>query len=104
MRGQDEEFVDEEYVEDPSQCFVDWNSLLTYDTHVNDKDLIEISFLSYGQKVEQKVDNHVFDESPMSKISQWGLEKINYVNFLRIKCFLSNFLRKNLDVGFKIFL
>jgi hypothetical protein len=42
-------------------------------------------------EVEQKVDNHVFDESPKSEISQWGLEKINYVDFLGIEFFLSNF-------------
>jgi hypothetical protein len=28
------------------------------------------------------VDNHVFNKSPNSEISQWGLQKINYVDFL----------------------
>jgi hypothetical protein len=42
----------------------------------------------------------VFDETPKSEISQWGLEKINYVDFLRIENFLSNFPKQNLDVGF----
>jgi hypothetical protein len=35
-------FVDEEDIQDPSQCFVDWNSPSTYDTHVDDEDLIEV--------------------------------------------------------------
>jgi hypothetical protein len=38
----DEEFQDEEDVEDSSQCFVNWNSPPTYDTYVDDKDLIEV--------------------------------------------------------------
>jgi hypothetical protein len=42
----------------------------------------------------------VFDKNPKSKISQWGLEKINYVDFLRIENFLSIFPKQNLDVGF----
>jgi hypothetical protein len=69
QRGWDEEFQHKENVEDPSQCFVDWNSPPTYDTDVNDEGLIEVSFLSYGQEVEQKVDNHVFNESPKRNIS-----------------------------------
>jgi hypothetical protein len=44
----------------------------------------------------------VFDESPKSEISQWGLEKINYANFLGIENFLSTFPKQNLDVGFGI--
>jgi hypothetical protein len=47
QHGHDEEVVGEEFlhekdVEDPSQCFVDWNSPPTYDTYVNDEDLIEV--------------------------------------------------------------
>jgi hypothetical protein len=42
----------------------------------------------------------VFDESPKSEISQWGLEKINYVDFLGIENFLSIFPKQNLDIGF----
>jgi hypothetical protein len=42
---------------------------------VNDEDLIEVNFyflfiFLYGQDVEQKVDNHVFNESSKSGISQ----------------------------------
>jgi hypothetical protein len=37
------------------QYFVNWNSPPTYDTYTNAKDLIEVSFLLYGQEVEQKV-------------------------------------------------
>jgi len=73
----------------------------TYDTiYINDEDLIEVSFLSYGQEVEQKVDKHAFDESPKSEIFQWGLEKINYVDSLGIENFQSNFSKQYLDVGF----
>jgi hypothetical protein len=45
QRGQDEEFQHEEDVEDPFQCFVYWNSLPTYDTYINDEDLIEVSWV-----------------------------------------------------------
>jgi hypothetical protein len=40
----------------------------------------------------------VFEESSKSEISQWGLEKVNYVDFLGIGTFLSTFLKQNLDV------
>jgi hypothetical protein len=52
---QEDEFVDEEFkhgdvhddvehedVENPSQGFVDWDSTLTYDTDINDEDLVEV--------------------------------------------------------------
>jgi hypothetical protein len=38
----DEEFQYEEDVEHSPKCFVDWNSLPTYDTYVDDEDLIEV--------------------------------------------------------------
>jgi hypothetical protein len=71
--GQDEEFVDEEFqenkfideefkhrdvhedVEDPSQGFVDWDSLPTYDIDINDEDLVG-DYLSYDQEKESVVD------------------------------------------------
>jgi hypothetical protein len=88
--GRDEGFQHEEDIEDHSQCFVDWKSLPTYDTYINDEDLIEVIFLSYGQEVEQKVDNHVFNESLKSEISQWGLLKVTYVDLLGIKLLRTN--------------
>jgi hypothetical protein len=102
QRDLDEVFQHEEGVEDHSQCFVDWNSPLTYDTYINDEELIEVRFLSYAQEVEQKVDNHVFNKSPKREISQWGLLKVNYVDFLGIENFLSNFPKENLDVCFSM--
>jgi hypothetical protein len=45
----------------------------------------------------------VLDKSPMSEISQWGLKKINYVDFLEIETFLSTFPTQNLDVGVRLF-
>jgi hypothetical protein len=75
QRGRDKEFQHEEDVDDHPQCFIDWNSPPTYDIYINDEDLIKVSFLSYGQEVEQKVDNHVFNESVNSEISQWCLLK-----------------------------
>jgi hypothetical protein len=39
----------------------------------------------------------------MSEIFQWGLEKINYVNFLGIETFLSTFTKQNLDIGVGMF-
>jgi len=42
-----------------------WNSPPIYDIDVNDKDLVEVSSLSYDQEVDQNWDIHnVFDESP----------------------------------------
>jgi hypothetical protein len=46
---EENEFVDEEFqheveVEDPFQCFVDWNFSPVYDTDVND---VEVSSLLY---------------------------------------------------------
>jgi hypothetical protein len=41
----------------------------------------------------------VFEESPQSEISQWGLEKINYIDFLGVGTFLSMFPKQNIDVG-----
>jgi hypothetical protein len=78
QRGRDEEFVDEEFqedefvddefkdgdvhddiehedVEDPSQGFVDWDSPPTYDTDINDEDLVGDS-LSYDQEKGSVVD------------------------------------------------
>jgi hypothetical protein len=68
QRGWDEAFIDEEFqleefVKDHFQCFVDWNSLPTYDTYINDENLIEVSFLSYGQDAKLKVDNYVFNQA-----------------------------------------
>jgi hypothetical protein len=57
---------------------------VSYDTYINNEDHIEINFLSYAQEVEQKVDNHVFNESPKTEISQWNLLNVNYVDFLGI--------------------
>jgi hypothetical protein len=41
----------------------------------------------------------VFEESLKSEISQWGLEKINCIDFLGIETFLSTFPKQNLDIG-----
>jgi hypothetical protein len=41
----------------------------------------------------------VFEKIPKSEISQWGLEKINYVDFLGIETFLLTFPKQNPDVG-----
>jgi hypothetical protein len=71
---------------------MDWNSLPTYDTYVDDEDFIVVSSLSYDKEVENNSVNNVFDESSKSEISQWSLDKINYVDFLGIENFLSNFL------------
>lgn len=60
---QEDEFVDEEFqhgdvhkdVDEPSQGFMDWDSLPTYDTEVVDEDLAEGS-LSYNHEEESGVD------------------------------------------------
>jgi hypothetical protein len=45
----------------------------------------------------------VLEESSKTEVSQWGLEKINYVDFLGVKNFLSSFPDQNLDVRGKLF-
>jgi hypothetical protein len=45
----EEEFQHKEDVEEPFQEFIGWDSLLIYDTGVNDKDLVGSS-LSYDQE------------------------------------------------------
>jgi hypothetical protein len=47
--------VEHEDVEDPSQGFVDWDSLPTYDIDINDEDLVGGS-LSFDQEKESKVE------------------------------------------------
>ena len=42
MKFVDEEVQHEEDVENSSQCFVDWNSPPTYDTYIDDEDLIMV--------------------------------------------------------------
>jgi hypothetical protein len=44
----------------------------------------------------------VFNERPKSEISQWGLQKINNIDFLGIENFLSNFPKENLDDCFNM--
>jgi hypothetical protein len=46
--------------------------------------------------------SHVFNESLKNEISQWGLQKINYVDFLGIENFLSNFSKENLNICFSM--
>jgi len=58
--------------------------------------------LSYGQEVEQMVDNHMFKESLESEISQWGLLKVNCVDSLGIENFMLNFPKENLDICFSM--
>jgi hypothetical protein len=107
QRGQDEEFVDEEfqheeYFEDPCQCFVDWNSPPIYDIYLDEDDLLkEVSFVVDAIKfIEENNDYHVFDETPHNKGFQLSNEEISYVDFIGIKNFLSNSHSNKLDVGF----
>jgi hypothetical protein len=94
QRGRDDEFVDEEDVEDPSQCVIYWNSLPTYDTYINDENLIEVSFLLYGQEVEQKVDNHVFNESLKIEYLNGVFRKLIILISLGLKIFCQTYLKK----------
>lgn len=48
-----EEFEQWEKVKDPFQCFVYQNSPPTYETDVDDEDLVKIISLSYDHEVEQ---------------------------------------------------
>jgi hypothetical protein len=57
-------------------------------------------FLDTIKIVEENNVHSVFVESPKSEISQWSLEKINYVDSLRIENLLPNFPKQNLDARF----
>jgi hypothetical protein len=66
--------------------------------------LEEVNLFLYTIKIVEENDVHrVFDKSSKSEISQWDLEKINYVDFLGIGNFLSTFPKQNLDIGFSVF-
>ena len=80
---------------------VDWACPPIYDIYP-DKDglLKEVNLVLDTINIIKGNDVHlVFEESPKSEISQWGLEKINYVDFLGVETFLSTFPKQNLDVG-----
>ena len=75
------------------------------DIYPDEEDLLEEVnlFLDTINIVEENDVHSVFDESPKSEIFQWGLEKINYVDFLiGIENFLSTFPKPNFDVSFGI--
>jgi hypothetical protein len=88
-------FVDEEFQhEDSSQCFVDWNFPPTYDTYVDDEDLIEVE------------ENFIFKEKeivyPFWEIympHEW--EKINKY---RVKIEVSQYDMKSFKLLFPIML
>jgi hypothetical protein len=80
---------------------VDWASPPIYDIYPDEDGLLEEVNLVLDtiNIVEGNNTYLVFEESPKSEKSQWGLEKINYVDFLRVETFLSTFPEQNLDVG-----
>jgi hypothetical protein len=81
--------------------FVDLASPPIYDIYPNENGLLEeVNLVLDIINIIEGNDVHlVFEESPKSEISQWSLEKINYVDFLGIKTFLSTFPKQNLNVG-----
>jgi hypothetical protein len=80
---------------------VDRASPPIYDIYPDEEDLLEEVNLVLDtiNIVEGNDADLVFEESPKSEISQWGLEKINYVDFLGIKTFLSTLPKQKLDIG-----
>jgi hypothetical protein len=80
---------------------VDWASPPVYDIYLDEGRLLEeVNLVLDTINIVEGNDVHlVFEESSKSEISQWGLEKINYVDFLGIETFLSTFPKQNLDVG-----
>jgi hypothetical protein len=80
---------------------VDWASPPVYDIYLDEGRLLEeVNLVLDTINIVEGNDVHlVFKESSKSEISQWGLEKINYVDFLGIETFLSTFPKQNLDVG-----
>jgi hypothetical protein len=81
---------------------VDLVSPPIYDIYPDEEDLLEEVnlFIDTIKIVEDNDIYHVFDKSSKSKISQWGIEKINCFDFLGIEIFLSSFPEQNLDIGF----
>jgi hypothetical protein len=79
---------------------VDWASPPIYDIYSDEDDLLEeVNLVLDTINIVEGNDVHlVFEESPKSEISQWDLEKINYVDFLGIETFLSTFLNKILTL------
>jgi hypothetical protein len=80
---------------------IDWASPPIYDIYPDEEELLEEVnlFLDTINIVKGNAVRLVFEEIPKSEISQWGLKKINYVDFLEIETFLTTFPKQNLDVG-----
>jgi hypothetical protein len=80
---------------------VDWASPPIYDIYPDEGGLLEeINLVLDTINIVEGNDVHlVFEESPKSEISQWSLEKINYIDFLGVETFLSTFPKQNLNVG-----
>jgi hypothetical protein len=80
---------------------VDWASPPIYDIYPDEKGLLEeVNLVLDTISIVEGNDAHlVFEESPKSEISQWGLEKINYLDFLGVETFLPTFPKQNLDIG-----
>ena len=80
---------------------VDWASPPIYDIYPDENGLLEeVNLVLDTINIVEGNDVHLaFEESPTSEISQWGIEKINYVDFLGVETFLSTFPKQNLDVG-----
>lgn len=93
--------VEDELVEGDS--LVDWSSPLIYDIYPNEEDLVEEGSVPVDTiKIVQENDTHyAFDESPNGEVPQWGLEKINYVDFLGVEIFFSTFPNQNLFFFYK---
>ena len=80
---------------------VDLTSPPIYDIYPNEEGLLdEVNLVFDTINIIEGNDVHlVFEESPKSELSQWGREKINYVDFFGVETFLSTFPKQNLDVG-----
>jgi len=92
--------VEDEIIEE--YFSVDWVSPPIYDIYLDEENLLdEVNlFIDTITIVEDNDVHSLFDEKSKSEISQWGLEKINYVDFLGIGNFPTNFPKTNLDVSF----
>jgi hypothetical protein len=80
---------------------VDWASPPIYDIYPDEEDLLEeVNLVLDTITIVEGNDVHlVSKKSPKSEISQWGLQKINYVDFPGIETFLSTLPKQNLGVG-----
>ena len=98
----DEKFQHEEDIEDPSQCFVDWNFPPTYDTYVDDEALIEVEE-NFIFKEKEIIDpfGEIYMQHEWEKINKYHVK--SEVSQYDIKSFQTT-IHSHVVMGCKFFL